>query len=153
MSFLKKQWNAEIRSAGRRGYTAPFIMVLIGFVYLLLVPCSAGNLEKHTGTLGRYDKGYSKFWLVGDKDAYEVGLKRYREKLEEVSSKSKEVEVWTKKNKRIVMQLVIDGEMVIEYKWWNHSKVFLFFILIGSLLIPIVIREKRKIEKSGRFLN
>ncbi len=144
-----KQWNAEIRSAGRRGYTAPFVMVLIGFVYLLLVPINTAKLEKHTGVLERYNKGYSKFWLMGEKDAYEVGLKRYREKLEEISSKSKEAEVWTKKNKRLVMQLMVDGEMVIEYKWWNHAKVFMIFILIGSLLIPIVIREKRKLEKPG----
>src|SRR5690554_890280 len=127
-------------------------MVLVGFGCLLLVPINTTKLEKHTGTLGRYDKGYSKFWLVGEKDAYEVGLKRYREKLEEISSKSKEAEVWTKRNKRLVMQLVVDGEMVIEYNWWNHAKVFVFFILIGSLLIPIVIREKRRIEKSDNPL-
>jgi len=144
--------NSFDRYAFRRGFLVPFIMVLVGFGCLLLVPINTTKLEKHTGTLGRYDKGYSKFWLVGEKDAYEVGLKRYREKLEEISSKSKEAEVWTKRNKRLVMQLVVDGEMVIEYNWWNHAKVFVFFILIGSLLIPIVIREKRRIEKSDNPL-
>ncbi len=139
--------NSFNRYAFRRGYLVPFIMVLTGFVYLLLVPINTVKLEKHTGTLDRCNKGYSKFWLIGEKGAFEVGLKRYREKLEEISSKSKEAEVWTKKNKRLVMQLVVDGEMVIEYKWWNHAKVFMFFILMGSLLIPIVIREKRKYEK------
>lgn len=124
MSFLKKQWDAEARSAERRGYIAPFIMVVVGFVYLLLIPFNSDELEKHKGIIERYTNDYSKFWLIGEKDAYEVDLKRYREKLEEVSSKSKEVEVWTKKNKRTVMQLVVDGEMVIKYKWWNHAKVF-----------------------------
>ncbi len=140
-------FNSFDRYAFRRGYLVPFIMVLTGFVYLLLVPINTVKLEKHTGTLDRYNKGYSKFWLIGDKDAYEVGLKRCREKLEEVSSKSKEAEVWTKWNKRLVMQLVVDGERVIEYKWWNHAKVFMFFILIGLLLLPLVRREKRKFEK------
>ncbi len=143
MSYFKKQWDAEIRSAGRRGFIAPFIMVLIGFVYLLLVPCSVEKLEKHTGIFERYNKGNSKFWFVAEKDAYDVGLKRYREKLQEIASKNKKAEVWTKKNKRIVMQLVVDGEMIIEYKWWNHAKVSVFFILIGSLLIPLVMRKKK----------
>ena len=136
-------FNSFDKYAFRRGYLVPFIMVLTGFVYLLLVPINTAKLEKHTGTLERCNNGYSKFWLIGERGAYEVDLKRYREKLEEVSSNSKEVEVWTKKNKRIVMQLVVGGEMVIEYNWWNHAKVFIFFILIGSLLIPIVIREKK----------
>ncbi|WP_016778214.1 hypothetical protein [Anaerophaga thermohalophila] len=145
MNLLKKQWDAEMRSAARRGYTAPFIMVLVGFVYLLLIPYNVDKLEKHKGIIKQYSNDYSKFWLERSEKSYEVDLKKYREKLRKELRKAQKVEVWTKENKNTVMQLKLNGKIVITYKWWNHAKVPLFFILAGLILIPIVIREKKKI--------
>ena len=146
MNLLKKLWDAEIRSAARRGYTAPFIMVLVGFVYLLLIPYNADKLEKHKGIIKQYNNEYSKFWLTDNEKKYEVDLKKYREKLRKELRKAQKVEVWTRENKNTVMQLKLNEKMVITYKWWNHAKVPLFFILAGLILIPIVTREKKKIK-------
>lgn len=134
------------RYAARRGYTAPFIMVLVGFVYLFLIPYNVDKLEKHKGIIKQYNNEYSKFWLERSEKSYEVDLKKYREKLRKELRKAQKVEVWTKENKNTVMQLKLNGKMVITYKWWNHAKVPLFFILAGLVLIPIVIREKKKIK-------
>ena len=152
MKWFKKILKSEVRSAGRRGFSAPFILVLVGVASLLFVPINDESLDFKSGIIEKCNNDYSKFWLINQKRPYEIGLKRYRDKLLESSPRGKRVDVWTKRNKRNVLQLRINNEMIIEYKWKNQIKVPLFFIFVGSILIPFVIREKKGMDNSEKSL-
>lgn len=50
-----------------------------------------------------------------------------------------------------IKQLTINGKMIYEYSWWNNNKVSVWFMLIGAILIPIVIKERNRDVRKGEY--
>ena len=48
------------------------------------------------------------------------------------------------KKHNTLRQIEVDGQMIIPYSWWVHTRVFWCFVLIGAVSIPFTERSYRK---------
>lgn len=128
-----------------RGSATPFIFVFVSVFYLFTVPLNTASLEKHEGYLINYDTvEYANYWIQENSNPFRVDMKKYKKILKNELPKAKYLEIWTKKNKYLTLQLKIDGRMVIEYHWWNHAKYPIVLILIGLITLPFIRNETIK---------
>ena len=157
MYRIEKWWNFEIKTVIRGNKLIPFVFIISGLIFLLYTPVDARRMNTYSGYLSKYDKNnYSTFCIKGNKIKFKVQTKKDKELLRAVFPTAKHIEVWSRKillgkNKDFIMQLKVDGRMVIEYNWWYHAKVPIFFIVIGLILLPIVRKEWGKMKKEGEI--
>ncbi len=136
--------NSLIRYSENRGFGIPFCFIVVSVVFLIKTPTTndlitiSGNIVYNQYLqvlqLEEIDKKF--IFLEAQKD---IAFKRIKS--------AESARIWVKEgcsDRCKIKQLELDGEVIIEYNYLKEITIPIVFGLMGLLLIPIVIRAKRK---------
>ena len=141
----------------RRGCAIPFVWFIVG-VYILLTIPKFTELTAHEGIIEKfrvYKNGehHTYIYVQGRKTPYVIRNNNDKELLLKVLDKNKEqkIIVWTKEKNlkdtddEKALQMAIDDKIIYYYETSFSKKIGWGLVIIGGILIPIVVRERRKI--------
>ncbi|MFO7868055.1 MAG: hypothetical protein R6U95_02000 [Bacteroidales bacterium] len=126
------------------GFIAPFCLLVIGIFFLFKVP-SLDDLTDYSGKII-----YNQYLQVLQLEETNKKFILPEAQKETVFLKLKSAEyahVWVKSgcaDRCKIKQLKLDNELIIEYDYLKEVTVPIIFAAIGLLLIPIVIKSKKK---------
>lgn len=128
------------------GFIAPFCMLLLCVIWIYKTPASPNKMKVITGNIKQQTHFKDIILLHNDDTKYVIG--RESSTVIQLLNSKKAAVIWVKKGeetgRKFIKQLQLDGETVIEYNYLKEITTPIIFGIIGLLLIPIVIRAKRK---------
>jgi hypothetical protein len=135
----------------RWGLHMPYWMVIAGIYALVTIKDDGfskmiihqGNIKMFVIPMYKQEPIF--LYIEGNNHPFQI-VGENKEKIKPKLQKGDTIKFWTEKNKSIVRQAMINGEMVCPYVY-NYRATLIFalsFIIIGGILIPIFIRERRK---------
>ena len=126
------------------GFIAPFCLLVIGIVFLFKT-ATFNDLTQISGNIV-YNQYLQVLQLEGIDKKYIFPESQKDFAFKKIKS-SEFARVWVKKgcsDRCKIKQLELDGEIIFEYNYLKEITIPIIFGVIGLLLIPIVIRAKRK---------
>lgn len=128
------------------GFWLPFILVFVGIIMLLNY--LTFSLERITPVSGKIVRvmewEHTIFYLENSKQKYVVWRKGDNQSNVEKIKEGVYVTVWAKPGKEQVYQLMVEDSIVIPYQ---RSKLIFYvslsMVIIGIILIPIVLRDRK----------
>ncbi len=147
----------RISGRGNAAFDMPFLLVIFFGWYILFLSHVGEDIEDfgeyHKGKITYVSRDFfciesneQRFYLNGFSDhRTDIILMKIR--------KGVEVNFYATESHRRrskVLQISIGDELLAPYSWWSQNSVAIIFVIIGVVLIPIVIKErKRMIREYG----
>ena len=133
-----------VRYSENRGFGIPFCFVIISIIFLIKTPM-ASDLIPISGNIV-YNQ-YLQVLQLEDIDKKFIFPESQKDIAFKKIKSAEYARIWVNKGcseRCKVKQLELDGEIIFEYNYLKEITIPIIFGVIGLLLIPIVIRAKRK---------
>lgn len=146
---MKINFSKLFLSKANAGFSVPFILVLVGLFFLIRVPIDTESFDKFSGVYQKTAMSDRYFKLKNYNFIFEFSPPKDAKNVVDLFNEQSEVAILgvRKDDSIIVKQVYIDGKLVLKYSWFKNTYYLLILILIGIVLIPIVLKEKRKYPK------
>jgi hypothetical protein len=133
------------------GFIAPFCMLALCIIWIYYTPTTPETMKTVSGDIKQQSYFKDIILLQGDDTKYIIGNES--EIVQRLLESKKKAVIWIeedeKLDRKVIKQLELDGEIIIEYNYLKDITIPIVFGVIGLLLIPIVIRAKRKQRARG----
>ena len=117
-----------IQSSEGKGFVIPFTLFILGCIWIIKTP-KFDELTVYSGEIkaNRYFNGIQ---LNNEETKFVFGKKSNKEKGLIKSEQSKTAKIWVvrnSKNRKVIKQLELDGELIFEYSYWDEIKLYIIF--------------------------
>jgi hypothetical protein len=142
----------RISGRGDAGFSIPFLLVIFFGGYILFLSNVGKKVEDfgeiHQGTITYISREFfcieskgQRFYLNGFSDQERDIILMELRKGVEINFYATE----PRRNRSKVLQISIGDKILVPYSWWSQNSIAVIFVVIGIVLIPIVIIERRRI--------
>lgn len=144
----RKSWESDMRVQLRGGFALPFIMVIIGLYWIFFQTPKLSELDLNEGIILDIEKSELVFILLENNEIFfKVDLKKDKEIVSSLINKGMKIKIWSKNLKNgttIIKQLEYNGDLVINYNWFQEIIFSGILVLVGVILIPFVLKDRKK---------
>ncbi len=139
-----KRKNIFVGSA-TQGFWAPFAFLFVGIAVIIKTP-SKEDLIIFSGVINP-DHYFDGILLENEDSKFIFDLKKQKDIASQKLKTATHAKIWVTNNskeRKAIKRLELDEDLILEYNYVEEIRLYLIFIVIGVVLIPVVVKERIK---------
>lgn len=151
---MKNKSDWMVNTSKARGYALPFLFFFISLFFLSKSFKSVDDVcLKAKGEIISISKDSTLFTIQGEERSFKTNKYINKSKIHIGDY----AEVWYEESKYKgisyinIRRLKINKTLVYEPSWWDENMIFVIFIILGAITIPIVIKERNDDVRKGEY--